>query len=85
MANQYHSRGALADAAAVLREARRRHPQSVIVINNLAQTLSDQGRQAEALAQIEKVSDPNQPFAAEVRATRQLILQRIGQRKAGNR
>ncbi|MEO8654965.1 MAG: PA2778 family cysteine peptidase [Ramlibacter sp.] len=85
LANQYHSRGALADAAAVLREARRRHPQSVIVINNLAQTLSDQGRQAEALAQIDKVSDPSQPFAAEVRATRQLILQRIGQRKAGNR
>ena len=85
LANQYHSRGALADAAAVLREARRRHPQSVIVINNLAQTLSDQGRQAEALAQIEKVSDPNQPFAAEVRATRQLILERIGQRNAGNR
>ncbi len=85
LANQYHARGSLADAAAVLREAGRRHPQSVIVINNLAQTLSDQGRQAEALAQIEKASDPNNPFAAEVRATRQLILQRISQKKAGNR
>ena len=85
LANQYHARGALDDAAAVLREARRRHPQSVIVINNLAQTLSDQGHQAEALALIENVSDPNNPFAAEVRATRQLILQRIGQSQAGNR
>lgn len=85
LANQYHARGALDDAAAVLREARGRHPQSVIVINNLAQTLSDQGRQAEALAQIEKASDPNNPFAAEVRATRQLILERINQRKSGSR
>lgn len=85
LANQYHSRGALADAAAVLREARRRHPQSVIVINNLAQTLSDQGHQAEALALIENASDPNNPFAAEVRATRQLILQRISQETAGSR
>ena len=85
LANQYHARGALADAAAVLREARRRHPQSMIVINNLAQTLSDQGHQAEALALIENASDPNNPFAAEVRATRQLILQRISQKNTGAR
>lgn len=85
LANQYHTRGALADAAGVLRKALQRHPQSVIVMNNLAQTLSDQGRHAEALAQIGKASNPQSPFAGEVRATRQLILQRIGQRKAGNR
>jgi hypothetical protein len=85
LANQHHARGALGDAAAVLRKAQQRHPQSVIVLNNLAQTLSDQGRNAEALAQIDKASDPQSPFAGEVRATRQLILQRIGQRKAGNR
>jgi tetratricopeptide (TPR) repeat protein len=85
LANQYHARGALADAAAVLRKALQRHPQSVIVMNNLAQTLSDQGRHSEALAQIDKASDAHSPFAAEVRATRQLILQRMGQRKAGNR
>lgn len=85
LANQYHARGALADAVAVLRRARARHPQSVIVMNNLAQALSDQGHQAEALAQIDKASDPQSPFAGEVRATRQLILQRMGQRKAGNR
>lgn len=85
LANQHHSRGALADAATVLRAALQRHPQSVIVRNNLAQTLSDQGRHAEALAQIDKASDPQSPFAADVRATRQLILQRMAQRKAGNR
>ena len=85
LANQYHARGALVDAAGVLRKAVQRHPQSAIAVNNLAQTLSDQGHHAEALAQIDKVSDPQNPFAAEVRATRQLILQRIGQRKTGNR
>jgi hypothetical protein len=87
LANQHHARGAFGDAASVLRQALQRHPQSVIVMNNLAQTLSDQGRHAEALAQIDKASasDPQSPFSGEVRATRQLILQRIGQRKAGNR
>jgi tetratricopeptide (TPR) repeat protein len=85
LANEYHARGALADAVTVLRQARQRHPQSVIVMNNLAQTLSDEGRHKEALAQIDQAADPQSPFAAEVRATRQLILQRMGQRKAGNR
>jgi tetratricopeptide (TPR) repeat protein len=84
LANQHHSRGAHGEAVAVLRKAQQRHPQSVIVINNLAQALSDQGRQAEALAQIEKASDPQSPFAAEVKSTRQLILQRIAQQKSGN-
>jgi tetratricopeptide (TPR) repeat protein len=85
LANQYHVKGALAEAAAVLRKALQRNPQSIIVMNNLAQTLSDQGHHAEALAQIDKAADPQSPFAGEVRATRQLILQRIGQRKTGNR
>lgn len=85
LANQHHARGALAEAAAVLRQARQRHPQSIIVMNNLAQTLSDQGRHAEALAQIDQAADPASPLAAEVRSTRQLILQRMGQKKAGTR
>jgi hypothetical protein len=85
LANQYHARGSLGEAIAVLRAAQQRHPQSVIVVNNLAQALSDQGRHKEALAQIEKASDPRSPFAAEVRSTRQMILQRIAQQKAGSR
>jgi hypothetical protein len=85
LANQYHSRGALADAVAVLRKAQQRHPESVIVTNNLAQTLSDQGLQAEALAQINQASDPQSPFAAEVRSTRELILHRMAQQRSGNR
>ena len=78
LANQHHAAGNLGEAAAVLRQALVRSPESVIVMNNLAQTLSDQGRQGEALALIERASDPKSPFASEVRATRQLIQQRMG-------
>ena len=85
LANQYHAKGALAEAGNVLRKTLLRHPKSIIVMNNLAQTLSDQGRHAEALAQIDKASDPASPFAGEVKNTRQLILQRIAQRKTGSR
>ena len=55
-----------------------RDPQSVIVRNNLAQTLSDGGRNREALEVIEPAAaDPQSPFAAEVRATREQILARL--------
>lgn len=84
LANQFHTRGAFAEAADVLRRAQARHPQSVIVMNNLAQTLSDQGLHAQALAQIDKASDPNSPFSGDVRATRQLILQRMRQQQGAS-
>jgi hypothetical protein len=84
LANQHHSQGDFAAAVKVLRTAQQRHPQSVIVINNLAQALSDQGRNSEALAVIGKASDPQGPFAGEVRSTRHLILQRIAQQKGGS-
>jgi hypothetical protein len=84
LANEFHSRGDFAGAVNVLRTAQQRHPQSVIVINNLAQALSDQGRNSEALAVIGKAADPQGPFAGDVRATRQLILQRIAQQKSGS-
>jgi hypothetical protein len=77
LANHLHARGSLEEAAAVLRTARQRHPQSVIVLNNLAQTLSDQGRHAEALVLIQKAEDTESPFAGEIRATRQLIEERL--------
>lgn len=77
LANHLHARGSLDEAARVLTQARQRHPQSVIVINNLAQTLSDLGRNREALAEIERASDPASPFAKEVQATRALILERL--------
>lgn len=85
LANVHHERGAIGEAVAVLRAAQHRHPQSVIILNNLAQALSDQGRHTEALAQIDKATDPQSPFAAEVKSTRQMILQRIAQQRTGNR
>lgn len=77
LANHLHATGALDEAAAVLRTARQRHPDSVIVLNNLAQTLSDQGRNGEALALILQAEAAQSPFASEVRATRELIEGRL--------
>jgi hypothetical protein len=85
LANIHNERGEHARAIAILRDAQAKHPQSAIVANNLAQALSDAGRQTEALAQIDKVADPQSPFAAEIKTTRALILQRMAQQKAGHR
>src|SRR5213075_1497322 len=54
LANTYHAAGELKQAESVLRGAERTSPESVVVLNNLAQTLSDQGRDAEALPIIER-------------------------------
>ena len=62
----------------MLREAARRDPDSVIVLNNLAQTLSDQGRHAEALPLIERAAAAGGPFAAAVAETRATIRKRLG-------
>jgi len=77
LANQLHARGSLQEAAGVLRSALRKSPNSVILLNNLAQTLSDDGRHTEALAVIRQADDPKSPFAGEVRATRELIEARM--------
>jgi hypothetical protein len=84
LANQHHQRGALIEAALVLRQALRRHPQSTVAMNNLAQTLSDQGRNGEALLQIDQALELKGPFESEVLATRQMILERIGRQTSGN-
>ena len=84
LANQHHQRGALAEAAQVLRDALQRHPQSTVVMNNLAQTLSDQGRHDEALAEVDRALELRGPFESEVLVTRQLILERMRQ-TSGNR
>ena len=85
LANLHYGNGNYAEAARILRSAQKKHPESAIVTNNLAQALSDWGHHAEALAQLDKISDPQNPYASEVRATRQLILQRMAQQKSGNR
>jgi Peptidase_C39 like family/Tetratricopeptide repeat len=78
LANTHHALGELAEAAAVLREAARRDPESVVVLNNLAQTLSDLGRNDEALPVIERAAAAGGPFAGTVQKTRETILQKLG-------
>jgi hypothetical protein len=77
LANHLHEQKALDEAAAVLRTALQKNPQSVILMNNLAQTLSDQGRNEEALELIRRAAQQQSPFAAEVRATQELIEKRL--------
>ena len=80
LANQQHALGNLKDAETVLRRAAARHPDSVVVLNNLAQTLSDEGHHAEALSLIDRAK-PEPPLAASVEQTRALILERLAKAK----
>jgi hypothetical protein len=77
LANAHHALGELPQAEKVLRAAMARAPDSVIVLNNLAQTLSDQGRDAEALPVIDRAAAAGGPYAGAVRETRDAILQKI--------
>jgi tetratricopeptide (TPR) repeat protein len=79
LANAYHERGKLALAALHLREAQRRDPDSVVVLNNLAQTLSDQGHHEEALGLAQRALAFDSPFKAAAQETHALIRQRIQQ------
>lgn len=81
LANALHSLGSLKEAEGVLRDAAHRDPGSVIVLNNLAQTLSDQGRDEEALPIIERAVAAGGPFASAVKETRQEILEKISRKK----
>ena len=77
LANTEHSLGDLKAAEKVLREAEQRDPKSVIVLNNLAQTLSDQGRDEEALPVIERAVALGGPFAKAVLETREAIRKKL--------
>jgi tetratricopeptide (TPR) repeat protein len=77
LANSHYALGELAQAEAVLRKASERHPDSAVVLNNLAQTLSDEGKNDEALALIQRAAALPGPFAEAVRGTRELILRRM--------
>jgi hypothetical protein len=77
LANAHHALGELPQAEKVLRAALAREPGSAIVLNNLAQTLSDQKRDAEALPIAERAVAAGGPHAAAVRETRDAILKKI--------
>ena len=64
----------------MLRGAARQHPDSVIVLNNLAQTLSDEGRHAEALPVIERAAALGGPFADAVQQTKRTIQERLAKK-----
>jgi len=81
LANTHYALGELAQAEAVLRAAARRDPDSVVVLNNLAQTLSDLGRHEEALGLIERAAAAGGPFAGAVEKTRATILERLGKKR----
>ncbi len=81
LANVHHSLGELRDAETVLREAARRQPDSVIVLNNLAQTLSDLGRDEEALPFAERAVAAGGPFTDAAQQTRTAILQRLSAKR----
>ena len=81
LANAHHVLGELREAESVLRDAARQNPDSVIVLNNLAQTLSDEGRDAEALPVIERAAALGGPFAKAVEETHQTIRQRMQKSK----
>ena len=85
LANAHHALGELLEAEAVLRDAERRAPDSVVVLNNLAQTLSDRGRHEEALPFIERAAASGGQFAQAVQQTRQLVLDRIAADKKSGR
>ena len=77
LANALHASGDLKGAENALRTALGRDPRSVIVLNNLAQTLSDEGRDREALAVIDQAAAIESPFGDTVRETRAAILRKI--------
>jgi peptidase C39-like protein/tetratricopeptide repeat protein len=77
LANAYHTLGDLPASEKVLREAARRAPDSVVVLNNLAQTLSDEGRNEEALPFIERAVAAGGPFSDAAQQTRAAIQQKL--------
>ena len=78
LGNRYYAAHEFDRAEAVLRQAARTSPDSQEVLNNLAQVLSDLGRNDEALAVIDRAALHQGPFTADVAGTRAAILQRLG-------
>jgi tetratricopeptide (TPR) repeat protein len=77
LANSAYELGELGEAEMILRRASRLRPDSIPVLNNLAQVLYDEGRDKEALTVIERALGVESPFAAAVNATHDMIVKRI--------
>lgn len=77
LGNTHHALGELDQAETALRKALGIEPKSVIVLNNLAQTLSDRGHYEEALNFADSAIALNGPLSPAARQTREEILQRL--------
>ena len=78
LGNLHYQAHDLQAAEAVLRQSHQGHPDSVEVLNNLSQVLSELGRNEEALQLIEHAMTLKGPFQAEVAATREGIRKKLG-------
>ena len=77
LSNLYYGAHELHAAEDVLRRSQQRNPDSVEVLNNLSQVLSELGRDSEALRLIDRAVELKGPFQNEVIATRAGILAKL--------
>jgi tetratricopeptide (TPR) repeat protein len=77
LANTHYAAGELKEAEAVLRRAQKQQPESVVVLNNLAQALSDQGRNKEALLIADRAAAVDSPFNKTAIETRDSIRAKL--------
>jgi len=80
LANVDYALGDLKQAESVLRRMVAKHPDQAVAYNNLAQTIFDQGRDAEALPLAERAVELGGPHVAAARETLEAIARRL---KAG--
>lgn len=76
LGNTSYALGDLDRAEAAFRQASLEHPESAIALNNLAQTLADRGKFAEALEAVQKAVNLGGPLEAATRATLEDIQKR---------
>jgi hypothetical protein len=79
LANIRYAEGHLPAAEALLRGAVEHHPDSAAALNNLAQVLADQHREAEALPLIDRAIALGGPFAEQAQDTRAQIARKLAE------
>jgi len=82
LANVEYGKGDLKQAESVLRLMVERHPDQAVAFNNLAQTIADQGRDAEALPYAEHAVALGGPHAEAARETLAAIERRLKTRES---
>jgi hypothetical protein len=82
LANVDYALGDLKQAESVLRRMVEKHPDQAVAYNNLAHTLFDQGRDAEALPLAERAVELGGPHVAAARETLDAISRRLKARES---